>query len=73
LALMSLAEAKRIVDEMSLEERLFLAAYLHHRLRADDPANRADLEERMRQVDAGNKVTLEQAWRLHSTLENEGL
>ncbi len=70
---MSLTEAKRMVDDMSLEERLFLAAYLHHRLRADNPANRAILEERMREVDAGNKVTLEQAWRLHKALENEGL
>lgn len=70
---MSLAEAKRMVDQMSAEERLFLAAYLHHRLRVDDPANRADLEERMRQVEAGNKVTLERAWELHKALETEGL
>lgn len=70
---MSLVEVKRIVDEMSQEERLLFAAYLHHRLRANDPANRADLEERMRRTEAGNKVTLEQAWRLHRALETEGL
>ncbi len=64
---------KRIIDEMSQEERLFLSAYLHHRLRAEDPANRADLEERMRQMDAGNKLTLEEAWHLHRNLEAEGL
>jgi hypothetical protein len=70
---MGLTEVKRIVDQMSQEERLILSAYLHHRLRAESPANRADLEDRMRQVEAGNKLTLEQAWRLHATLEAEGL
>ncbi len=70
---MNLAEVKQMVDQMSDEERLFLTAYLHHRLRANDPANRADLEERMKQMDAGNKVSLEQAWRLHRALEAEGL
>jgi hypothetical protein len=70
---MGLIEVKRLVDQMSQEERLFLSAYLHHRLRAEDPANRADLEERMRQVEAGNKLTLEQAWHLHEKLEAEGL
>jgi len=70
---MGLAEVKRLVDKMSQEERLFLSAYLHHRLRADDPANCADLEQRMRQIEAGNKLTLEQARRLHESLESEGL
>ena len=64
---------KRLVDEISQGERLFLAAYLHHRLRAEDPVRRADLEERMRQMEAGNKVTLEEAWRLYRALEAEGL
>ena len=70
---MDASRLKRLVDEISQEERLFLAAYLHHRLRAEDPAHQADLEERMRQMEAGNKVTLEEAWRLHRALETEGL
>ena len=70
---MDLARLKQIVEEISQEERLFLAAYLHHRLRASDPAYRADLEERMRQIESGNKVSLEEAWRLHRALEAEGL
>ena len=70
---MSVAELKRIVDKTSTEERLFLQAYLDHLARAGDPANAADLSRRMREMDAGKKVTLALAKKLHESLLKQGL
>ena len=70
---MSVAELKQTVDTLSTEERLFLSAYLHHLARAGDPAHKAQLGERLRRMEAGKKVTLEQAQRLHESLESAGL
>ncbi|MBI4660379.1 MAG: hypothetical protein HY735_16205 [Verrucomicrobia bacterium] len=70
---MSVAELKRIVDETTDEERLFLEAYLAHLRRASDPANAADLSRRMREIEAGKKVTLAQARKLHQALLKQGL
>ena len=58
---------------MSDEERFFAAAYLQHRAQANDPVYQALLSERMKRMDAGQKVTLEQAQRIHEALEAEGL
>ena len=70
---MSLAEIKDSIDRMSDEERFFAAAYLHHRAQANDPTYQALLSTRMKRVDDGQKVTLEQAQRIHAALEAEGL
>ena len=58
---------------MTDEERFFAAAYLHHRSQASDPAYQALLAERMKLMDAGHEVTLEQAQRIHEALEAEHL
>jgi len=58
---------------MTSEERVFVLAYLRHLERVDDPVRQSQLGERMRRMDAGHKVTLEQAERLHQALEAEGL
>lgn len=58
---------------MTEEERFFAVAYLHHLAHERDPAYQALLTERMRRMDAGQKVTLEQALRIHQALEVEGL
>jgi hypothetical protein len=58
---------------MTDEERFFAAAYLQHRAQENDPAYQALLSERMNRMDAGHKVTLEQAQRIHEALEAEGL
>ena len=70
---MSIAEIKDSIDRMSDEERFFAAAYLQHRAQASDPAYQTLLSERMKRMDAGLKVTLEQAHRIHEALEAEGL
>jgi ribosomal protein L9 len=69
----SIAEIKASIDRMTDEERFFAAAYLQHRAQAADPAYQALLSERMKRLEAGQKVTLEQAQRIHEALEGEGL
>jgi hypothetical protein len=69
----SIAEIKDSIDRMTDEERFFAAAYLQHRAQANDPAYQALLSERLNRMDAGRKVTLEQAQRIHDALEAEGL
>ena len=70
---MSIAEIKASIDRMTDEERFFAAAYLQHRAQANNPAYQALLSERMKRMDAGQKVTLEQAQRIHEALDAEGL
>ena len=70
---MTTADLKKAVDAMTTEERLFVLAYLQHLSRVDDPLRQAQLGERMRRMDSGRKVTLDQAQRLHEALESEGL
>jgi len=69
----SITEIKASIDRMTDEERFFAAAYLQHRAQANDPAYQALLSERMKRMDGGEKVTLEQAQRIHQALESEGL
>jgi hypothetical protein len=69
----SIAEIKDSIDRMTDEERFFAAAYLQHRAQANDPAYQALLSERMKRMDDGQKVTLEQTRRIHAALEAEGL
>ena len=58
---------------MTDEERFFAAAYLQHRAQERDPSYQILLAERMKRMDSGQKVTLEQAQRIHAALEAEGL
>jgi len=69
----SITEIKASIDRMTNVERFFAAAYLQHRAQADDPAYQALLSERMKRMDAGQKVTLEKTQRIHEALEAEGL
>lgn len=71
--MVSITEIKASIDRMTDEERFFAAAYLQHRAQANDPGYKALLSERMKLMDAGQKVTLEQAQRVHAALEAEGL
>jgi len=69
----SIAEIKDSIDRMTDEERFFAAAYLQHRAQTNDPAYQALLSERMKRMDDGQRVTLEQSQRIHAALEAEGL
>jgi hypothetical protein len=70
---MSNTEIKASIDKMSDEERFFAAAYLQHLSEQRDPAYQTLLAQRMNRMDAGRKMTLEQAKRIHNSLESEGV
>jgi len=70
---MSVAELKEQVDQLSAEDQYFLAAYLHHKLHANEKAEAEDLEERMRQMDGGDKVLLRTFLRIHEDLAKAGV
>ncbi len=70
---MTTARLKLAVDAMTPSERAFVGAYLQHLARVDDPLHKARLGARMRRMDAGKKVSLEQARRLHHALAAEKL
>ena len=69
---MSLAEIKDSVSSLSLEERLDLAAWIAHLNHADNPAYLAELEARMKAMDAGKKATAADFERIHADLSAKG-
>ena len=54
-------EIKKRIDQMSDDERFFAAAYLQHLAQERDPAYRAMLSQRMKRMDAGEKVKIGRA------------
>ena len=63
----------RTAESLGAEERVFLAAYLRHLARVDDPAYQAELTRLNEEIDTGKKFTLDQVERLHETLKAQGL
>ena len=72
-AAMSRAELIEIVDRTSPEDRLFLNAYIEHRVRADDPENGPELDRRLERMRAGQEVSLNDARKLHEELAARGM
>jgi hypothetical protein len=70
---MTTLQVKQQIDAMSDDDRFLAAAYLEHLSNERDAAYRYELGERMKRMDAGNKVSMEQLERLHHTLECEGM
>jgi len=70
---MSVQDLKREIEASSEEDKLFLLAFLQHLVRRDDPAYKRLLAERVKEMQAGDKVSLSQFKRLHEALEAEGL
>jgi hypothetical protein len=68
----STAENKASI-KMTAKERFFAAACLQHRAQERDPAYQAVLAERMKRMDAGQNVALDQFVGLHEALEAEGI
>ena len=66
---MSAVELKRIVDDATPEERLFLEHYLAHLRRAEDPEYAEELGRRHRDMDAGQKVSWKEGKRLHQEMQ----
>jgi hypothetical protein len=69
---MSLAEVKASIKEMSVDERLEIAALIAHLNRADDPEYREELNRRMSAMDAGRKTSAAVLEELHNKLRSEG-
>jgi hypothetical protein len=65
------SEIKAWIDQMSNEERFLATVYLKHCNQQRDPAYQSMLAGRMQRMDSGQKVTLEQAQRIHSLLETK--
>ena len=56
---MVFAEIKPQMEQLPHEEMVKAMAFLKSRLRADDPANQAELSRRHAEMDAGKKVRWE--------------
>ncbi len=69
---MSLTEIKSQIDAMSDEDRFLAAAYLQHLANSRDDVYLGELAARGDRIEAGKKFTLEQAVRMHESLEREG-
>ena len=69
--MMSLAEIKSSIDQMTDEERFYAAAYLQHLAQERDPAYQATLADRVDRMAGGVTVTLEQASQAHAERENQ--
>jgi hypothetical protein len=70
--LMSVAELKHAIDELTANERLELADYLRWRSRKDDPEWQAELGRRVNRSLSGHSHTAEELQQLHDKLSAEG-
>lgn len=57
---MTFTEIKPKLDQLSVEEKRKLAAYVHHTLRANTEENRQELARRNREMAAGKTYDLDE-------------
>ncbi|MCI0533611.1 MAG: hypothetical protein L0Z50_00135 [Verrucomicrobiales bacterium] len=69
---MSVAELKRAVDHLSLEDRLELAEYLRRTSREDNPQWQAEIGRRLDACLRGKGRQTEELLSLHDRLSAEG-
>jgi len=69
---MSVAELKRAVDELSVDERLELTDYLRRRVKQEDPLWEAELAKRLDRCLAGKGHSAEELLALHDRLSSQG-
>jgi hypothetical protein len=69
---MSFAEVKQSIREMSVDERLEVAALIAHLNRADDPEYQADLDGRMSAMEQGRKHSESALRQVHEELTKKG-
>jgi hypothetical protein len=65
---MSLAELKSEVEKLPIAERQYLAAYLKHLTRRQDPDYGRGLDATWEAMQRGEKISLEPAWHLSNEL-----
>jgi hypothetical protein len=70
--IMSVAELKRAVDDLTPDERLELADYLRRRSKQDDPRWEAELGKRLDRCLEGKGHPAEELLALHERLSSEG-
>ena len=69
---MSMAEVKASIADMTLEERLEVAALIAHLNRVEDPECQSEMERRMASMDAGHKTGINALEDLHQKLSGQG-
>jgi hypothetical protein len=69
---MSVAELKEQLAELSPEERSQIIAFLAEMEHPDEAAYHAELDRRMKAMDAGEKIYGDEVERLHEKLKAEG-
>jgi hypothetical protein len=70
---MTTAALKQTVDGLSESERTYLAAYLKVQSLIVSEAHRAELGQRMRDMDQGRSLNSDSVKELHRALESKGL
>jgi hypothetical protein len=68
----NLAELKRVIDTLSLEERRELADYLRRRSKQDDTQWETELARRLNRSLVGNGHTADELLALHERLSADG-
>jgi len=68
----TLQDLKHGIEQSSDEDKLYLAAYLRHLVRKDDPVYRAELAGRRDEMAAGKRYSLDQLRRVSQSLDSEG-
>jgi hypothetical protein len=71
--IMSASELKKLVDQTTASERLFLEHYLAHLRRLEDREYAEEIARRQRQMDKGRKISWKDVKKLHSDLLKQGL
>ena len=70
---MSSTDLIETANSLTANQRVFLAAYLKHLGRKNDPAYQSELRRLNQEIDDGKKISFEQARRLHRKLKAQGL
>jgi hypothetical protein len=66
---MSSTDLIETANSLTANQRVFLAAYLKHLGRKNDPAYQAELGRLNHEIDDGKKISFEQAKLLHRELQ----
>jgi hypothetical protein len=70
---MTTTALKQTVDALNESERTYLAAYLKVQSLIGSEAHRAELGQRMRDMDQGRSLSADSVKELHRALESKGL
>ncbi|MCH2155771.1 MAG: hypothetical protein MK080_07185 [Opitutales bacterium] len=70
---MTKAEIAATVDQLSIEERTYMKAYIKMKELVGDPDYRAEMSRRLNAVKAGKGVDQDQVVDLHNRLSKNGL